>query len=81
MSILLNHLKKMDDLKELIEEESEEILKVINLKHFITLNNEEQVMYLRNILYDFWESQEDRIKKAIDLGEAKAKKLINVTEG
>ena len=71
----------MDDLKELIEEESEEILKVINLKHFITLNNEEQVMYLRNILYDFWESQEDRIKKAIDLGEAKAKKLINVTEG
>ena len=71
----------MDDLKELIEEESEEILKVINLKHFITLNNEEQVMYLRNILYDFWESQEDRIKKAIDLGEAKAKKLVNVTEG
>ena len=81
MSILLNHLKKMDDLKGLIEEESEEILKVINLKHFMTLNNEEQVMYLRNILYDFWESQEDRIKKAIDLGEAKAKKLINVTEG
>ena len=71
----------MDDLKELIEEESEQILKVINLKHFITLNNEEQVMYLRNILYDFWESQEDRIKKAIDLGEAKAKKLIDVTEG
>ena len=81
MPILLNHLKKMDDLKELIEEESEEILKVINLKHLSTLNNEEQVMYLRNILYDFWESQEDRIKKAIDLGEAKAKKLVNVTEG
>ena len=71
----------MDELKEKIEKESEEILKVINLKHFKTLKNEEQVMYLRNILYDFWESQEDRIKKAIDLGEAKAKKLINVTEG
>ena len=71
----------MDELKEKIEEESEEILKVINLKHFKTLKNEEQVMYLRNILYDFWESQEDRIKKAIDLGEAKAKKLVNVTEG
>ena len=81
MSILLNHLKKMDDLKELIEEESEQILKVINLKHFITLNNEEQVMYLRNILFDFWESQEDRIKKAIDLGEKKAKKLVNAIEG
>ena len=71
----------MDELKEKIEKESEEILKVINLKHFKTLKNEEQVMYLRNILYDFWESQEDRIKKAIDLGEAKAKKLVNVTEG
>ena len=71
----------MDDLKELIEEESEQILKVINLKHLSTLNNEEQVMYLRNILYDFWESQEDRIKKAIDLGEKKAKKLVDVTEG
>ena len=71
----------MDDLKELIEEESEQILKVINLKHLSTLNNKEQVVYLRDILYDFWESQEDRIKKAIDLGEAKAKKLINVTEG
>ena len=81
MPILLDHLKDMDELKEKIEKESEEILKVINLKHFITLNNEEQVMYLRNILYDFWESQEDRIKKAIDLGEAKAKKLVNVTEG
>ena len=81
MPILLNHLKKMDDLKELIEEESEEILKVINLKHFMTLNNEEQVMYLRNILFDFWESQEDRIKKAIDLGEKKAKKLVNAIEG
>ena len=71
----------MDELKEKIEKESEEILKVINLKHFKTLKNEEQVMYLRNILYDFLESQEDRIKKAIDLGEAKAKKLVNVTEG
>ena len=81
MPILLDHLKDMDELKEKIEKESEEILKVINLKHFKTLKNEEQVMYLRNILYDFWESQEDRIKKAIDLGEAKAKKLVNVTEG
>ena len=81
MPILLDHLKNMDELKEKIEKESEEILKVINLKHFKTLKNEEQVMYLRNILYDFLESQEDRIKKAIDLGEAKAKKLVNVTEG
>ena len=71
----------MDDLKELIEEESEEILKVINLKHFMTLNNEQQVIYAKEILFDFWESQEDNIKKAMDLGERKAKKLVDVTEG
>ena len=71
----------MDDLKELVENESEDILKIINLKHFLTLNNEEQLIYLKDILYDFWELQEDRIKKSINLGEAKAKKLINVTEG
>ena len=81
MPILLDHLKNMDELKEKIEEESEEILKVINLKHFMTLKNEEQVMYTKEILFDFWESQEDRIKKAIDLGEKKAKKLVDVTEG
>mgnify|MGYP003662063576 CR=1 FL=1 len=77
MPILLDHLKDMDELKEKIEEESEEILKVINLKHFKTLKNEEQVMYAKEILFDFWESQEDRIKKAIDLGE----KLVNAIEG
>jgi|TARA_R100001443_G_scaffold54393_3_gene65856 hypothetical protein len=80
MSILLNHLKNIDELKEKIEEESEEILKVINLEYFLSLNIEEQRAYALEILYNFWESQEDKIKKSIKLGEAKAKKLINVTE-
>ena len=80
MSILLNHLKNIDELKEKIEEESEEILKVINLEYFLTLNVEGQREYALEILYNFWETQEDKIKKSIKLGEAKAKKLINVTE-
>ena len=71
----------MDELKEKIEEESEEILKVINLKYFMSLKNEEQLMYAKEILFDFWESQTNRIEKAIELGEKKAKKLINVIEG
>ena len=59
---------------------------MINLKEVAEtliqiVNNEEQLIYLKDILYDFWELQEDRIKKSINLGEAKAKKLINVTEG
>ena len=77
MPILLDHLEDMDNLKEKIENESEEILKIINLKHFLGLNNEQQNEYLREILFDFWESQEKRIEQAMKLGERKAEKLIN----
>ena len=77
MPILLDHLEDIDSLKEKIENESEEILKIINLKHFLGLNNEEQKEYLREILFDFWESQGKRIEQAMKLGERKAEKLIN----
>ncbi len=77
MPILLDHLEDMDSLKEKIENESENILKIINLKHFLGLNNEEQVEYLKDILFDFWEAQSKRIEQAMKLGERKAEKLIN----
>ena len=77
MPILLDHLEDMDSLKEKIENESEEILKIINLKHFLGLNNEEQVEYFKDILFDFWEAQSKRIEQAMKLGERKAEKLIN----
>ena len=77
MPILIDHLEDMDSLKEKIENESEEILKIINLKHFLGLNNEEQVEYLKDILFDFWEAQSKRIEQAMKLGERKAEKLIN----
>ena len=79
MPILLDHLEDIDSLKEKIESESEEILKIINLKHFLGLNNEEQVEYLKDILFDFWETQSKRIERAMKLGERKAEKLINAT--
>jgi len=34
--------------------------------------------HLKEILYDFWETQDDKIKEALELGKRKAKKLINV---
>ena len=77
MSILLNHLQDIDDLKEKIENQAEDILKVINLEYFLSLNEEQQINYLKEILFDFWESQESRIKRSIELGEKKAKKIIN----
>ena len=77
MSILLNHLQNIDDLKEKIESQAEDILKVINLEYFLSLNEEQKINYLKEILFDFWESQESRIKRSIELGEKKAKKIIN----
>ena len=67
----------MDNLKEKIEKESEEILKIINLKHFLALNNEEQVEYLKELLFDFWEDQGKKIEQSMKLGERKAEKLLN----
>lgn len=69
----------MDRLKEKIEQESEQVLKVVDLKVLLSLGKDEQVNYLEGILYDFWETQDERIKQAVKLGEKKAKKLINVT--
>ena len=77
MPILLEHLQDIDELKDKIDKESEQILKVINLNHLITLNKQEKIEYLKEILYDFWEAQDDKIKQALKLGEKKARNLIN----
>ena len=77
MPMLLDHLTNIDKLKEKVEAESEELLKVINLKELLNLDREQKIEYLREILFDFWESQGKRIEQAMKLGERKAKKLIN----
>ena len=77
MPILSEHLINIDKLKEKIEEESEEVLKVIDLNELLKLDRHQKIEYLKEILFDFWEAQDDKIKEALKLGEKKAKKLIN----
>ena len=77
MPILSNHLQSIDRLKEKVETESEQLLKAINLKELLNLDREQKKEYLQEILYDFWEAQDDKIKQALQLGKNKAKNLIN----
>ena len=76
MPILLDHITEVDKIKDKIERESEEILKVINLSELLELNRDEKINYLKEILYDYWENQESRIQSIIELGEERAKDLI-----
>ena len=77
MPILLDHLTNIDKLKEKVETESEQLLKVINLKELLNLDRQQKIEYLKEILYDIWEVQDDKIKQALELGKRKAKILSN----
>ena len=76
MPTIADYNDKMDKLKEEIEIESEKVLKVINLKKLLSLDKEGKIKYVKNILFQFWESQEKRIKKSYKMGEKKAKDLL-----
>ena len=77
MPILSDHLQSIDELKEKVEIESEQLLEAIDLKELLGLDRHQKIEYLKELLFDFWEAQDDKIKQALELGERKAKKLIN----
>ena len=76
MSILSNHLEKMDDIKEEIKEDADSILDVIDLNQLLSLDKDGIDIYIKEILLDYWEVQEPLIKKSIELGTKKGKDLI-----
>ena len=76
MPILSNYLEDMDELKEKIQNESDIILKAIDLNHLLSLSKYEKIEYVKELLFDFWEIQEDEIKKAMKMGEDKAKNIL-----
>ena len=51
MPILSEHLINIDKLKEKIEEESEEVLKVIDLNELLKLDRHQKIEYLKEILF------------------------------
>ena len=77
MSILNNHLKDIDAIKEQVKIESEKVLDVIDLKILLKLDTKGKHEYLREILLDMWETQKPQIIKSWELGEKKAKDILN----
>ena len=77
MSILNNHLDRMNEIKDTIKEDSDSILDVIDLNKLLSLDKNGIEQYIISVLQDYWEVQEPLIKKSIELGEKKGKDLIN----
>ena len=79
-SILKDYLISIDKLKDAITVDSEELLRALDVPLLLSYNAEQKRVYLTEVLMDFWEAQNKKIDKAIELGEDKAKLLINATE-
>ena len=77
MPILINHLKDIDAIKDSVKLEAEKVLDVIDLKVLIKLDTKGKHEYLREILLDMWETQKPQIIKSWELGEKKAKAILN----
>ena len=75
--ILRDYLSDIDRLKDAITEESEKLLKVMDISALLSLNTEQKKAELTELLMDFWEAQDKKIESAIELGEDKADLLIN----
>ena len=72
MPILSDYLDDIDEIKEDIKKSSEFLLKNIPDK-FFDWPREERKIYLRNLLYDLCELQNENLEKAKKLGRKKAK--------
>ena len=78
--ILKDYLSDIDRLKDAITEESEKLLKVMDVSSLLSLNTEEKKAELTELLMDFWEAQDKKIESAIELGEDKADLLIDAAK-
>ena len=78
--ILKDYLSDIDRLKDAITEESEKLLKVMDVSSLLSLNTEQKKAELTELLMDFWEAQDKKIESAIELGEDKADLLINAAK-
>ena len=80
MSILRKHIEKIDELKDEITDDAEKILDIVDIDLLFKMDKEEINIYTSEILYQYWESKQTMVEEAIDLGEKKAKKIINAID-
>ena len=70
--VLKSYLDKISDLEDKIDNEIDELLRVINIDQLLA--NPE--IYMRELSKQFFESLDDEIKEAIEAGELKADRII-----
>ena len=80
MPILRKHIEKIDELKDEITDDAEKILDIVDIDLLFKMDKEEINIYTSEILYQYWESKQTMVEEAIDLGEKKAKKIINAID-
>ena len=70
--VLKSYLDKISDLEDKIDNEIDELLRVINIDQLLA--NPE--IYMRELSKQFFESLDDELKEAIEAGELKADRII-----
>ena len=70
--VLKSYLDKISDLEDKIDNEIDELLRVINIDQLLA--NPE--IYMRELSKQFFESLDDEIKEAIEAGELKADRIV-----
>ncbi len=74
--VLKSYLDKITDLEDKIDNEIDELLRVIDIDQLLT--NPE--VYMRELSKQFFESLDDEMKEAIEAGEIKADRIIKSIE-
>ena len=71
---LQKYFDKIDDLQEEVKEQKEDILKGINIQNLLANPKE----YLEDLAMDYYEANEEILNDAIQAGENKAKKILDI---
>ena len=67
------YIDTIEDLREVVDESKNKILDKIDIKQLF-INPEE---HLNSLGLDYYEANEDLLRKAVDTGEKKANKILN----
>ena len=67
-----NYVNRITELEDQVDKQKEAFRKAIDLNALLANPRE----YIKNLAMDFYESNEDILREAVDLGEDKAKKIL-----
>ena len=74
--VLKSYLDKITDLEDKIDNEIDELLRVIDIDQLLAKPD----VYMRELSKQFFESLDDEMKEAIEAGEIKADRIIKSIE-